>query len=152
MKSLNVSFEFFPPKTVGASFRLWDKVKALAPLGPRFVSVTYGAGGTTRRLTREAVDAFFRATDLSVAEHLTCVDATKEGTLSLTKSGAELGFTSIVALRGDPPKGAESFVPHPKGLKNTCDMIYALSKVGDLNIRVAAYPRKHPEAESLEKI
>ena len=76
----------FPPKTIGASFRLWNTVQTLAPLGPRFVSVTYGAGGTTRSLTWEAVGAIIRATDLSVMAHLTCVDATKEGTLSLIKS------------------------------------------------------------------
>ena len=102
-------------------------------------------------MTREVVGAIASATNLSVAANLTCVDATKEDTLSLAKSWAELGLRTILALRGDPPKGTESFVPHPKGFKNSCDMIHALSKVGDFNIRVAGYPHKHPEAESLEK-
>ena len=150
MTSLNVSFEFFPPKTIEASFRLWDTVQTLAPLAPRFVSVTYGAGGTTRQLTREAVTAIAGSTDLSVAAHLTCVDATKEDTLSLAKSWADLGVKDIVALRGDPPKGTEGFAPHPEGFANSCEMIEALAASGDFNIRVGAYPHKHPEAASLK--
>ncbi len=150
MTSLNVSFEFFPPKTIEASFRLWDTVQTLAPLAPRFVSVTYGAGGTTRQLTREAVAAIAGSTDLSVAAHLTCVDATKEDTLSLAKSWADLGVKDIVALRGDPPKGTERFAPHPEGFANSCEMIEALAASGDFNIRVGAYPHKHPEADSLK--
>ena len=150
MTSLNVSFEFFPPKTIEASFRLWDTVQTLAPLAPRFVSVTYGAGGTTRQLTREAVAAIAGSTDLSVAAHLTCVDATKEDTLSLAKSWADLGVKDIVALRGDPPKGTEGFAPHPEGFANSCEMIEALAASGDFNIRVSAYPHKHPEATSLK--
>ena len=150
MTSLNVSFEFFPPKTIEASFRLWDTVQTLAPLAPRFVSVTYGAGGTTRQLTREAVAAIAGSTDLSVAAHLTCVDATKEDTLSLAKSWADLGVKDIVALRGDPPKGTEGFAPHPEGFANSCEMIEALAASGDFNIRVGSYPHKHPEAASLK--
>ena len=150
MTSLNVSFEFFPPKTIEASFRLWDTVQTLAPLAPRFVSVTYGAGGATRQLTREAVTAIAGSTDLSVAAHLTCVDATKEDTLSLAKSWADLGVKDIVALRGDPPKGTEGFAPHPEGFANSCEMIEALAASGDFNIRVGAYPHKHPEADSLK--
>ena len=150
MTSLNVSFEFFPPKTIEASFRLWDTVQTLAPLAPRFVSITYGAGGTTRQLTREAVAAIAGSTDLSVAAHLTCVDATKEDTLSLAKSWADLGVKDIVALRGDPPKGTERFAPHPEGFANSCEMIEALAASGDFNIRVGAYPHKHPEAASLK--
>ncbi len=150
MTSLNVSFEFFPPKTIEASFRLWDTVQTLAPLAPRFVSVTYGAGGTTRQLTREAVAAIAGSTNLCVAAHLTCVDATKEDTLSLAKSWADLGVKDIVALRGDPPKGTEGFAPHPEGFANSCEMIEALAASGDFNIRVGAYPHKHPEAASLK--
>lgn len=150
MTSLNVSFEFFPPKTIEASFRLWDTVQTLAPLAPRFVSVTYGAGGRTRQLTCEAVTAIAGSTDLSVAAHLTCVDATKEDTLSLAKSWADLGVKDIVALRGDPPKGTEGFAPHPEGFANSCEMIEALAASGDFNIRVGAYPHKHPEAASLK--
>lgn len=129
MPTLNVSFKFFPPKTIGASFLLRDKVQTLVTLGLRFVSVIYGTGGTTRQLTRKAIGALVAATDLSVVAHLTCVDATKEDTLSFAKSWAKVGGKSIVILRGDPPKAAESFMPHPKGFKYSCDMSKALSKV-----------------------
>ena len=150
MTSLNVSFEFFPPKTIEASFRLWDTVQTLAPLAPRFVSVTYGAGGTTRRLTREAVTAIAGSTDLSVAAHFTSDESTKEDTLSLAKSWTDLGVKDIFALRGDPPKGTEGFAPLPEGFANSCEMIEALAASGDFNIRVGAYPHKHPEAASLK--
>ena len=146
MTSLNVSFEFFPPKTIKASFRLCETVKTLAPLSPTFVSVTYGAGGMTRQLTHEAVSAILGATDLSIAANLTCVDATKEETLSLAKSWADIGIKDIVALRSDAPRGAESFIPHPQGFANSCDMIEALAVAGDFNIRVGSYPQKHLEA------
>src|SRR6056297_183870 len=108
----SISFEFFPPRSVEASFRLWDTVQALAPLRPSFVSVTYGAGGTTRRLTHEAVEALVKTTDMTVAAHLTCVDATREETLEIARAYADAGVTEIVALRGDPPKGAAGFTAH----------------------------------------
>jgi methylenetetrahydrofolate reductase (NADPH) len=141
-----ISFEFFPPRSVEASFRLWDTVQTLAPLAPRFVSVTYGAGGTTRRLTHEAVEALVRTTDLTVAAHLTCVDATRAETLEIAKGYAASGVREIVALRGDPPKGATGFVPHPEGFADACELIAALKEAGDFTLRVGAYPDKHPEA------
>ncbi|PRY25473.1 5,10-methylenetetrahydrofolate reductase (NAD(P)) [Aliiruegeria haliotis] len=144
----NVSFEFFPPRSVEASFRLHDTVQALAPLQPEFVSVTYGAGGTTRRLTHEAVSAIHSTTELRVAAHLTCVDATRQETLAIAKSYAEAGVTDIVALRGDPPKGATRFEPHPDGFRDSCELISALKASGDFTIRVGAYPDRHPEAAS----
>ncbi|MGI3211244.1 methylenetetrahydrofolate reductase [NAD(P)H] [Roseovarius tibetensis] len=141
-----ISFEFFPPKTLEASFRLWDTVHALSPLDPRFVSVTYGAGGTTRELTREAVGTLHKATGLNVAAHLTCVDATREETLAIADQFAEAGVTEIVALRGDPPKGSGGFTPHEGGFANSCELISALAETGKFTIRVGAYPEKHPEA------
>lgn len=146
MKTPRVSFEFFPPKTLEASFRLWDTVQTLAPLAPRFVSVTYGAGGTTRELTREAVSTLHRATGLNVAAHLTCVDASRAETLAIADQFAAEGVSEIVALRGDPPKGAGSFAPHPEGFADSCELISALARTGRFTIRVGAYPEKHPEA------
>ncbi|ATI41500.1 methylenetetrahydrofolate reductase [NAD(P)H] [Pacificitalea manganoxidans] len=141
-----VSFEFFPPKTLQASFRLWDTVQALAPLNPEFVSVTYGAGGTTRKLTHEAVDAIHKNSGLTVAAHLTCVEATREETLEIARSYLDAGVRDIVALRGDPPKGQGRFTPHPDGFADSCELIAALKETGDFRIRVGAYPDTHPEA------
>ena len=112
-----LSFEFFPPQTLDASFRLWETVQVLAPLRPEFVSVTYGAGGTTRKLTHEAVGAIGRNYGLTVAAHLTCVDATRAETLEIAQAYAQEGVTEIVALRGDAPKGDARFTPHPDGLQ-----------------------------------
>ncbi|WP_300548476.1 methylenetetrahydrofolate reductase [NAD(P)H] [Roseovarius sp.] len=148
MKTPRISFEFFPPKSLEASFRLWDTVQTLAPLEPRFVSVTYGAGGTTRELTRDAVGTLHKATGLNVAAHLTCVDASREETLEIADQFARAGVTEIVALRGDPPKGANGFAAHPQGFGNSCELISALADTGKFNIRVGAYPEKHPEATS----
>jgi methylenetetrahydrofolate reductase (NADPH) len=143
-----VSFEFFPPQNLQASFRLWDTVQSLAPLEPRFVSVTYGAGGTTRDLTREAVATLHKSSGLNVAAHLTCVDATRDETLAIARSFAEAGVKEIVALRGDPPKGSGAFKPHPEGFENSVELISALREVGDFSIRVGAYPDIHPEAQN----
>ncbi|MEM9551273.1 MAG: methylenetetrahydrofolate reductase [NAD(P)H] [Pseudomonadota bacterium] len=148
MPAPEISFEFFPPQSLEASFRLWDTVQALAPLSPRFVSVTYGAGGTTRDLTREAVATLHKASGLTVAAHLTCVNASCEETLSIARGFAEAGVRDIVALRGDPPKDSPCFEPHPEGFANSCELIEALAKTGDFNIRVGAYPDSHPEAAS----
>ncbi|WP_104017541.1 methylenetetrahydrofolate reductase [NAD(P)H] [Roseovarius nitratireducens] len=146
MTTPRISFEFFPPKTLEASFRLWDTIHTLAPLGPRFVSVTYGAGGTTRELTREAVGALHNATGLNVAAHLTCVDASRAETLAIADQFARGGVSEIVALRGDPPKGSNGFAPHPDGFADSCELISALADTGKFTIRVGAYPEKHPEA------
>jgi methylenetetrahydrofolate reductase (NADPH) len=141
-----VSFEFFPPQTLDASFRLWETVQALAPLGPQFVSVTYGAGGTTRRLTHEAVTAIGRNYGLTVAAHLTCVDATRAETTEIVKAYAAAGVTQIVALRGDAPQGAARFAPHPDGFADSVELIEAIAKTGKFTIRVGAYPERHPDA------
>jgi methylenetetrahydrofolate reductase (NADPH) len=142
----SVSFEFFPPKSLEGSFRLWDCMNALAPLSPSFVSVTYGAGGTTRQLTHEAVSTIHRSTGLNVAAHLTCVDATRAETLQIAQSYADAGVREIVALRGDAPKGSANFEAHPEGFASSVELIAALAETGQFNIRVGAYPEKHPEA------
>ncbi len=141
-----ISFEFFPPKSLEASFRLWDCVNTLAPLAPDFVSVTYGAGGTTRKLTHEAVSTLNKTTELTVAAHLTCVDATRAETLEIADQYAAAGITDIVALRGDAPKGSDGFTAHPEGFGSSVELIGALAETGKFNIRVGAYPEKHPEA------
>lgn len=141
-----VSFEFFPPKTLEASFKLWETVRLLAPLAPQFVSVTYGAGGTTRKLTHEAVTTIGGQFGLDVAAHLTCVDATRAETLEIAESYANSGVTQIVALRGDAPKGAVRFTPNPDGFANSVDLIEALAATGKFTLRVGAYPEPHPES------
>ncbi|MGR3320795.1 MAG: methylenetetrahydrofolate reductase [NAD(P)H] [Pseudooceanicola sp.] len=146
MSAPEVSFEFFPPQSLEASFRLWDTVQVLSPLKPRFVSVTYGAGGTTRDLTRDAVATIHKHSGLKVAAHLTCVNATKEETLEIANGFAEAGVTDIVALRGDPPKGEGKFSVYPGGFANSVELIESLAAEGKFNIRVGAYPEKHPEA------
>lgn len=146
MPTPRVSFEFFPPQSLEASFRLWETVQMLAPLRPSFVSVTYGAGGTTRRLTHEAVTTIGRNYGLKVAAHLTCVDASRAETLAVADAYAEAGVTDIVALRGDPPKGTAGFVPHPEGLADSVELVAALAATGRFTLRVGAYPEPHPEA------
>jgi methylenetetrahydrofolate reductase (NADPH) len=141
-----VSFEFFPPQTLDASFRLWETVQTLAPLAPSFVSVTYGAGGTTRKLTQDTVTTIGRNYGLRVAAHLTCVDATRAETLEIANSYAAAGITDIVALRGDAPKGATRFVAHPDGFANSVELVAALAETGKFNLAVGAYPERHPDA------
>ena len=142
----SLSFEFFPLKSLDASFRLWETVQALAPLMPEFVSVTYGAGGTTRQLTHEAVAAIGTHTGLSVAAHLTCVDATRAETLAIVDEYAASGVREIVALRGDPPQGATAFEAHPDGFASSVELIEAIAARGDMTIRVGAYPEAHPDS------
>ncbi|MEZ5911649.1 MAG: methylenetetrahydrofolate reductase [NAD(P)H] [Paracoccaceae bacterium] len=146
MPKPRVSFEFFPPQTLDASFRLWETVRALAPLNPAFVSVTYGAGGTTRQLTHEAVSAIGQHYGLNVAAHLTCVEATRAETLEIAAAYAAAGVTEIVALRGDAPKGAARFTPHAEGFADTLELVSALADTGQFRVRVGAYPEPHPEA------
>ena len=145
-KSPRISFEFFPPQSLDASFRLWETVQALAPMGSDFVSVTYGAGGTTRALTQDAVATIHRNYGLNVAGHLTCVGATRGETLAVADSYHAAGIREIVALRGDAPQGADRFIPHPDGSANSADLVEALAKTGKFKIRVGAYPEPHPDA------
>lgn len=146
MTAPRISFEFFPPQTLDASFRLWETVQMLAPLKPTFASVTYGAGGTTRKLTHDAVTTIGKNYGLNVAAHLTCVDATRAETLEIAKAYADAGVTEIVALRGDAPKGADRFTPHPDGFASSVDLIEALAATGNFKLRVGAYPEPHPDS------
>lgn len=145
----NVSFEFFPPQSLEASFRLWDTLGTLAPLAPEFVSVTYGAGGTTRDLTHDAVKTINANYGVPVAAHLTCVDATRAETLAIADSYARAGVTRIVALRGDAPKGSDGFRPNPDGFASSVDLVEALAQTGQFDIAVGAYPDPHPDAADL---
>ncbi|SFD54870.1 methylenetetrahydrofolate reductase [NAD(P)H] [Roseivivax sediminis] len=150
MQRPDISLEFFPPKSLEASFRLWDTVQNLAPLGPRFVSVTYGAGGTTRELTRDAVKAIHKHSGLRTAAHLTCVNATREETLGIATEFWDAGVKDIVALRGDPPKGQERFTPTDGGFESSPELIAALKDTRDFTVRVGAYPDIHPNAGSMD--
>jgi methylenetetrahydrofolate reductase (NADPH) len=145
-KPPKISFEFFPPKSLQASFDLWESLNILTPLQPTFVSVTYGAGGTTRQLTREMTETVASSYGLEVAAHLTCVDASRAETLAIAKSYVDAGVSRIVALRGDPPKGAGKFVPHPQGYADSVDLVAGLAATGVKDIYVGAYPEPHPEA------
>jgi methylenetetrahydrofolate reductase (NADPH) len=141
-----ISFEFFPPQSLDASFKLFEAVQALAPMGPEFVSVTYGAGGTTRRLTHESVATLHRNYGLNVAAHLTCVDASKAETLEIAEGYHQAGVRQIVALRGDAPNGAARFQPHADGFASSVDLVVALAATGKFEIAVGAYPEPHPDA------
>lgn len=144
-----ISFEVFPPRSVDAAFKLWDTAQALAPLEPRFFSVTYGAGGTTRDLTHDAAHVLHRTSGLPVSAHLTCVGASKAETLEVAHRFAEAGVTDIVALRGDPENGQDGFVAHPDGFSDSCELIEALAKTGLFTLRVGAYPDSHPDATDM---
>jgi len=147
-RDFRVSFEFFPPRTPRASMGLWTAVQRLAPLSPEFVSVTYGAGGTTRDRTMSAMLAIRDCARLNVAGHLTCVGASSEDVLRVARSYAKLGCRRIVALRGDPPAGQDRFTPHPEGFSGPVELISALAEMRQFEIWVAAYPETHPEAAS----
>jgi methylenetetrahydrofolate reductase (NADPH) len=145
---MNVSFEFFPPGDVEMEATLWRSVERLAPLAPCFVSVTYGADGSTRTRTHQLVTRIQRETPLTGAPHLTCVGASREELLDIARQYRDQGVRHIVALRGDPPKGATSYVPHPEGFAYAADLVAGLRSVADFEISVAAYPEVHPEAPS----
>ncbi|MEO0906238.1 MAG: methylenetetrahydrofolate reductase [Pseudomonadota bacterium] len=141
-----ISFEFFPPKTAKMAETLWGSMATLAPLGPRFVSVTYGAGGSTRERTHEQVVRINQETNIPAAAHLTCVNATREEVDEVARHYWESGIRHIVALRGDPPDGAAKYAPHPGGYANAIDLIAGLKKIADFEISVAAYPEVHPDS------
>jgi methylenetetrahydrofolate reductase (NADPH) len=148
---ISVSFEFFPPKTEEMEQTLWASVARLAPLKPNFVSVTYGAGGSTRERTHATIVRILGETSLKPAAHLTCVAATREEIDTVTRGYWDAGVRHIVALRGDPPEGAgKRYVPHPGGYAYTTDLITGLKKIGDFEISVSAYPEKHPDSPSIE--
>jgi methylenetetrahydrofolate reductase (NADPH) len=147
---INVSFEFFPPKTEKMEEALWASIRRLEPLKPRFVSVTYGAGGSTRERTHATVTRLVRESELMPAAHLTCVQATKAEVDEVARGYKEAGVRHIVALRGDPITGAGTrYTPHPGGYTNAADLVAGLKRVGDFDISVAGYPEKHPDSPSL---
>jgi methylenetetrahydrofolate reductase (NADPH) len=148
---IKVSFEFFPPKTPEMEATLWSSIERLAPLNPNFVSVTYGAGGSTRERTHNTVARLVRETHLRPAAHLTCVAATREEIDDVVRSYWEAGVRHVVALRGDPVTGiGTAYEPHPGGYRQTCELVAGIKSAGDFEVSVSAYPEKHPEAASLE--
>ncbi|WP_184043157.1 methylenetetrahydrofolate reductase [Roseospira visakhapatnamensis] len=147
---VSVSFEFFPPKTEAMAETLWQAVRRLEPLRPSFVSVTYGAGGSTRERTHETVARIQGETSLDAAAHLTCVDATRDEVDAVARRYWEAGIRHIVALRGDPPESDGVYRPTPGGYAFAADLVTGLRDVADFEISVAAYPESHPEAASAE--
>lgn len=143
-----VSFEFFPPKDEQMEQTLWQSVQRLQSLQPKFVSVTYGADGSTRARTHNIVRRIQESTALTAAPHLTCVGAPREEILEIARTYWEHGIRHIVALRGDPPQGTAKYVPHPQGFAYAVDLVKGLKSVGDFEISVATYPEIHPEAPS----
>ena len=146
---ISVSFEFFPPKSDKMEETLWHSIERLAPLRPEFVSVTYGAGGSTRERTHNTVSRIVRETGLKPAAHLTCVNATREEVDAVARAYWEAGVRHIVALRGDPPEGPGTvYRPHPGGYANAADLVAGLKKIAGFEISVAGYPEGHPESQS----
>jgi len=146
-----VSFEFFPPKTAEMEATLWSSIGRLAPLSPRFVSVTYGAGGSTRERTHATIVRLLEETKLVPAAHLTCVGATRGEIDDVGRAYWAAGVRHVVALRGDPPTGAGSrYQPHPDGYPYAADLVGGLRRIGDFEITVAAFPEKHPESPNFE--
>ena len=143
---LNVSFEFFPPKTEKMEEQLWSAIETLTPLAPKFVSVTYGAGGSTRERTHNTVARIAKETPLSAAAHLTCVAASKAEIDEVADAYWDAGVRHIVALRGDPPEAGTKFVPHPQGYQGAAELVEGLRKRHPFEISVAAYPETHPDA------
>ncbi len=145
---IDVSFEFFPPKTERMEAQLWESIETLAPLSPRFVSVTYGAGGSTRERTHSTVARIVRETELTPAAHLTCVAATKEEVDAIARAYWAAGVRHIVALRGDPPEPGRPYATHPGGYANAAELVQGLKQVAPFDVSVAAYPECHPDSPS----
>jgi methylenetetrahydrofolate reductase (NADPH) len=147
---IDVSFEFFPPKTEKMNEQLWDAIETLSPLGPRFVSVTYGAGGSTRERTHGTVARIQGETPLDAAAHLTCVEATREDIAAIAEDYWNAGVRHIVALRGDPPEPGKPYAAHPGGYENAAALVEGLRALHPFEISVAAYPECHPDSPSPE--
>ncbi len=145
-RDLKVSLEFFPPKTAKMEDNLWQSIHRLEPLGPHFVSVTYGAGGSTRERTHSTIARILDETALTPAAHLTCVGATREEVDAVIRDYWELGVRHIVALRGDPPEGEGRYTPHPGGYANGAELTAGIKRIADFDIFVSAYPEKHPDS------
>jgi methylenetetrahydrofolate reductase (NADPH) len=144
---IQVSFEFFPPKSDAMAETLWRSIETLAPLKPRFVSVTYGAGGSTRERTHATVERIVKETDLTPAAHLTCVGATREEIDGIARAYWDAGVRHIVALRGDMPEPGQGYCPHPGGYANATELVAGLKTVAPFEISVAAYPEVHPDSD-----
>jgi methylenetetrahydrofolate reductase (NADPH) len=144
---IQVSFEFFPPKTEKMAETLWDSVKTLEPLQPRFVSVTYGAGGSTRERTHATVERILKETALTPAAHLTCVGASKGEVDDVARAYWDAGVRHIVALRGDPSEPGSKYQPHGEGYRDAVELVAGLKKVAPFDISVAAYPEIHPDSK-----
>jgi len=149
-KGVNVSFEFFPPANEKAETSLWSCIDRLTTLAPSFVSVTYGAGGTTRERTHETVVKIAKETDLNSAAHLTCVGSSRDEIAAIARRYWQAGIRHIVALRGDAPEGAENYTANPDGYAYASDLVAGLKNIADFEISVAAYPESHPESSSPE--
>jgi methylenetetrahydrofolate reductase (NADPH) len=148
---MRVSFEFFPPKTEEMEKSLWEAIGRLAPLNPNFVSVTYGAGGSTRERTHSTVRRIVNETALTPAAHLTCVAATKPEIDSVIHAYRGAGVRHIVALRGDPTAGiGEKYAPHPGGYQNAADLVSGIKRIADIEVSVSAYPEKHPDSPNVQ--
>jgi len=143
---VQVSFEFFPPHSEQMQETLWNSIQRLKSFAPAFVSVTYGADGSTRERTHDVVQRIVNETDLTVAPHLTCVNATRGEIDDIAREYWDMGIRHLVALRGDPPAGTGKYVPAPGGYDYACDLVAGLKKIADFDISVAAYPEVHPEA------
>lgn len=144
-----LSFEFFPPKTEAMAETLWSSIQTLAPLDPRFVSVTYGAGGSTRTRTHATVERVLKETALTPAAHLTCIGASRDQVDRIARDYWDLGVRHIVALRGDPIDPQAGYVPHEDGYANAAELVAGLKRIADFDISVAAYPECHPESADL---
>ncbi len=145
---IDVSFEFFPPKTEKMEETLWESVETLSPMAPRFVSVTYGAGGSTRERTHNTVSRIARETAIPAAAHLTCVEATRDEIDQVANEYWAAGVRHIVALRGDPPRAGEKYRSHPGGYENAAALVEGLRKLHPFEISVSAYPECHPDSPS----
>lgn len=150
--NIRVSFEFFPPKAGDGETGFWTAVRKLEQISPDFVSVTYGAGGTTQERTLHTLRRITSETGLKAAGHLTCVGSTKAEVNAVVRAYAEAGVRHIVALRGDPPSGVGTrFTPHPEGYRNAADLVRGIREIGQFEVSVSAYPERHPESVSIEE-
>jgi len=148
---IGVSFEFFPPKTADMETTLWESIERLAPLAPNFVSVTYGAGGSTRERTHATVRRILNETSLTPAAHLTCVAATRVEVDDVIRAYHAAGVRHIVALRGDPDGSVGArYAPHPDGYRNAADLVAGIKRIADIEVSVSAYPEKHPDSATIE--
>ncbi len=149
-RDIKVSFEFFPPKTDEMEGKLFRSIRSLEPLKPEFVSVTYGAGGSTRKRTHQTIEKILNQTNLKPASHLTCIGASKQEVQDIARSYWDLGVRHIVALRGDRPASSSNYQLHPNGYQYADELVAGLKEVANFEISVAGYPEKHPEAKSLD--